>query len=217
MGGILLDCLILMPLLLWWRMVWEEWWLHSLAWRRTGSTQPQYMYSIMEEWYSSHNQWRSVSVCCMYHVSHYLYCLSEGTYDAQNVTLSFDDGGQLCITVLYARGSKSQQSTMKLVCSSAIHCCYHQLAMINGTDWCFNNLPASGSCNISVTDLDAVDSIDATPAVKYTDIIIVGPSSATSSVHHTATTASLNTDMTIPLLSIPTETPTGLWLYKWTS
>ena len=27
----------------------------------TGSTQPQYMYSIMEEWYSSHNQWRSVS------------------------------------------------------------------------------------------------------------------------------------------------------------
>ena len=140
-----------------------------------------------------------------------LYCLSEGTYDVQNVTLSFDDGGQLCVTILHVRGSKSQlqQSAMKLVCSSESHCCYHQLATFNGTDWCFNNLPASSSCNISVTDLDAVDSIDATPAVKYTDIIIVGPSSATGT---TATTTSFDTDMTT-ITVLPTESPTGLQLY----
>ena len=141
-----------------------------------------------------------------------LHCLSEGTYDVQNVTLSFDDGGQLCITVLYVRGSKSQQSAMKLVCSSESHCCHHQLATINGTDWCFNNLLASSSCNVSVTDLDAVDSIDATPTVKYTDIIIVGPSSATGSIHHIATTTSLDTDMTT-ITVLPTESPTGPWLY----
>ena len=140
-----------------------------------------------------------------------LYCLSEGTYDVQNVTLSFDDGGQLCTTLLYVRGSKSQQSAMKLVCSSEIHCCYHQLTTFNGTDWCFNNLPASSSCNISVTDLDAVDSIDATPAVKYTDVIVVGPSSTTASVHHTTST-SPDTDMAT-FIVLPTETPTGLWLY----
>ena len=138
-----------------------------------------------------------------------LHCLSEGTYDVQNVTLSSDDGGQLCVTVLYVRGSKSQQSAVKLMCSSESHCCYHQLATINETDWCFHNLPASSSCNISVTDLDAVDS---TPAVKYTDIIIVGPSSATASDHHTATTTSFDTDMT-PVIVLPTETSTGLWLY----
>ena len=139
------------------------------------------------------------------------HCLSEGTYNVQNVTLSSDDGGQLCVTVLYVRGSKSQQSAVKLMCSSESHCCYHQLATINGTDWCFNNLPASSSCNISVTDLDAVDSIDATPAVEYMDII-VGPSSATTSVDHTATTTSLDTDMTT-ITVLPTESPTGLWLY----
>ena len=70
------------------------------------------------------------------------------------------------------------------------------LIISDGTDQCFNHLPASGLCNILVTDLDAVDSIDATPAVKYTDIIVVGPSSTTgsTSVYHTTTT-SPDTDM----------------------
>ena len=150
---------------------------------------------------------------CVYALCFSLFrCLSKGTYDVQNVTLSSDDGGQLCITVLYVRGSKSQQSAVKLMCSSESHCCYHQLATIAVTDRCFNNLPASGSCYISVTDLDAVNSIDATPAVKYTDIIIVGSSSITSSVHHTTTTTSLDTDMTTVTV-LPTESLTGPWLY----
>ena len=50
--------------------------------------------------------------------------------------------------------------------------------------------------------ISAVDSIDATPAVKPKDIIVVGLSSTTVifSVHHTTIT-SLDTDMTATILS----------------
>ena len=218
MGGILLDCLILMPLLLWWRMVWEEWWLHSLAWRRTGSTQPQYMYSIMEEWYSSHNQWRSVSVCCVYRVSHYSIVFPKAFTMCKIWPFHLMTVDSCVSLSYYVRRSKSPWSVMKPECSSESHCCYHQHTMINGADQCFNNLPASGSCNISVTDLDAVGNINATLAVKYIDVIVVGPSSTTDSVHHTATIYHItwywhgNYDTVLP-----TEIPTGLWLYIWPS
>ena len=100
-----------------------------------------------------------------------------------------DDGGHLCVTVLYVRGSKSPWSVMKPGCSSESHCCCTNSPwLMELTSASTIYLPASGSCNISVTDLDAVGNINATLAVKYIDVIVVGPSSTTDSVHHTATT-----------------------------
>ena len=125
----------------------------------------------------------------------------------QNAILSSSVGGELCIDVIFAEGHKSQSSAVKLVCLRELRCCYTKTVVINQTSQCLSNLPSSNSCNISVTDYDARDSINASPAIKITGVTIAATQTPSPPSHLTTTSRAVILSST-KTVTIATPSPT---------
>ena len=126
----------------------------------------------------------------------------------QNAILSSSVGGELCIGVIFAEGHKSQSSAVKLICPRESRCCYTKTVVrINQTSQCLSNLPSSNSCNISVTDYDARDNINASPAIKITGVTIAATQTPSPPSHLTTTSRTVILSST-KTVTIATQSPT---------
>ena len=120
----------------------------------------------MEEWYSSHNQWRLVSET----VNDYSF--TTGTFDVHNVTLNGPVvRGRVCLNVTYVEGHElPAECYIVFRCSTIGHDMYH--ATIQGPSMCIPNVPAHTSYTIIATDGDAVDEIISTAPVTILGVAV---------------------------------------------
>ena len=120
----------------------------------------------MEEWYSSHNQWRLVSET----VNDYSF--TTGTFDVHNVTLNGPVvRGRVCLNVTYVEGHElPAECYIVFRCSTIGHDMYH--ATIQGPSMCIPNVPAHTSYTIIATDGDAVDEINTTAPVTILGVAV---------------------------------------------
>ena len=144
----------------------------------------------MEEWYSSHNQWRSVrlvthSILQLYHIIvHVLFfnCMLliqfVGTFDICNVSVTMLKLQQLCFTIEYIDGYKTPYTFLQLIYPTIG---YVQNQVIDGTDGCINiqSVKSTLTCNLSATDIDAIKNVDTTPPVVIT--VTLTPESTSTS------------------------------------
>ena len=77
----------------------------------------------------------------------------------------------LCVVVDYSEGYKSPYAFLRLKCPSIE---YILNTFIEGTEGCINieSLNSSHTCSLSVTDVDALDIVDTTPAIFINEILI---------------------------------------------
>ena len=128
------------------------------------------MYSIMEEWYSSHNQWRSVSDVCMtlHNSTIILLCLYSGTSDLMNF-IFHSVATKKCfnVTAIYVKGH---------VVDSSIVLFKHKTLSVSTTvrEWnCIDNLTTNKSYNVLGIDSDSpVADINTSPAVNLTEVYV---------------------------------------------
>ena len=119
---------------------------------------------------------------------------------------------QLCLVVDYAKGHETPlYAFLRLMCQSK----ENVQIITEGIEGCINieSLNSSQICSLSVTDVDALDIVDTTPAIVITDILITSLNlnstilqSTTSSIH---VTSCLPASSTLSLFITPSTVATG--------
>ena len=94
--------------------------------------------------------------------------------------------GRVCVSVQYVQGHETPAQFYVKLTPSTIQ---HNITGIPGTSGCLENVPA-GSYSVSVTDADAVATIDTHPAVTQGGIVVPVRPMATTGTSATADASS---------------------------
>ena len=144
-------------------------------------------------------------------VPHIIYSLILDTFDVQGVSVTVFPNGTVCFSVQYVEGHEAPAQCYVKLTSNITQL---NVTGVFGTSGCLKNVP-SGSYNLSVTDADAVATIDTQPAVTQGGIVVpvrptTGPKSSpgTTFIHrvtYPSITASLLTGVDMATMSSETN------------
>ena len=147
---------------------------------------------------------RSVPVLMLHH----LCLLTLGTFDIQNASISMLTTNKLCLIVGYIEGHETPLYTfLRLSCLTTK---YVQNIIIEGIEGCINieSLNSSQICSLSVTDVDALDIVDTTPAIVITEILITRNITSTTLQSTTSSTSVRVTSHLLPTSTLVLTTCT---------
>ena len=147
----------------------------------------------MEMRFSDHNQYRSVSVCMNYSQHFVRFCLFwyTGTFNVQKITLDHLalNKGKMCVTVDYAYLEPR-------VCFVRVECVKRGVVVLKKTKPHMNetlqcileNLPPNSSCNVTATDIDAINQINSLSAYTILEVPVPDYRTSNTTDYRTNTT-----------------------------